>query len=223
MQRLNVRSGPGLTFNSLGVLEPNTVVPLTGKNATASWFQIKYPAGSSSGGYGWVTAQYIQTDATNLPVLDDFGTPVASGIGAPTPIPRTPTATVGPAFSDADARASPLVSVKFSASETRQFTFSSQVSAPEGDPEDWIAFTPFAIQGADARLFFSLTCSGNGTLSVEIWQGDSLLSGWGTLACGNLDRIITLPAGQALEMRLAPAPSEGLRLVDYVLTIRNSP
>ena len=31
MQRLNVRSGPGLTFDSLGVLESATVVALTGK------------------------------------------------------------------------------------------------------------------------------------------------------------------------------------------------
>jgi uncharacterized protein YraI len=221
VQRLNVRSGPGMTFDTLGMLEPDSLVSLTGKNSTASWFQIAYPAGNGSpDGRGWVTAQYIQTDATDLPVLDDFGTPVASG---PTPVPLTPTPTVGPAFADKDSPANPALRVTFSASGTRQFTYSSQVSTPNGDPEDWVAFTPYAINDSNARLVFNLTCSGNGTLTVELRQGGSLLSGWGTLACGNLDTLITLPAGQAYEMRLAPVPRQGLQLVDYVLSVQNKP
>ncbi|MGA2490757.1 MAG: SH3 domain-containing protein [Anaerolineales bacterium] len=221
VQRLNVRSGPGMTFTSLGMLEPDVVVSLTGKNSTASWFQIDYPSGP--GGYGWVTAQFIQTNVSDLPVLDDYGTPIASGTTNPVSILITPTPTIGPAFADNDSAANPAIRVAFSASGTRQFTYSSQVSAPDGDPEDWVEFTPYAINGTDARLIFSLTCSGNGALTVEIWQEGSLLSGWGTLACGNLDRSITLPAGQVLEMRLAPAPGDGLRLVDYVLTVENTP
>lgn len=221
MQRLNVRSGPGLTFTSLGVLEPDGMVSLTGKNATASWFQIDYPTGP--GGRGWVTAQYIQTDATGLPVLDDYGTPVASASSGPTPVPVTPTPTVGPAFADNDSPANPAVRVIFSASGTRSFTYSSQVSAPAGDPEDWIEFTPYAIDGAHARLVFSLTCSGNGTLTAGILRSGSVLSGWGTLSCGDVDKNILLPPGQALELSLAPAPGNGLRLVDYILTVRNEP
>jgi uncharacterized protein YraI len=221
VQRLNVRSGPGMTFDTLGMLEPDSLVFLTGKNSTASWFQIVFP--DAPGGRGWVTAQYIQTDAMDLPVLDDFGTPVASDTSGPTPVPVTPTPTVGPAFADKDSAADPAIRVTFSASGTRQFTYSSQVSIPNGDPEDWVAFTPYAVNATDARLVFNLTCSGNGTLTIEIWQDSSLLSGWGTLTCGNLDTLITLPAGQAYEMRLAPAPGKGLQLVDYVLSVQNMP
>jgi uncharacterized protein YraI len=221
LQRLNVRSGPGLTFDTLGVLEPNGSVSLTGKNSTASWFQIDYPAGP--GGRAWVTAQYIQADAAGLPVLDDYGTPVLSGTAGPTPIPVTPTPTVGPAFADADSPTNPAVRVTFSASGTHQFTYSSGVSAPEGDPADWVEFTPYAVNASNARLVFSLACSGNGRLTVEISRAGSLLSGWGTLACGDSDKSITLPAGQAYQVRLAPAPGEGLRLVDYVLTVQNLP
>jgi uncharacterized protein YraI len=227
LQRLNVRSGPGLSYDALGMLEANAVVSLTGKNSSASWFQIAYPAGT--GGRGWISAQYLQTDATDLPVLDDFGTPatggtpVASGGSGPTPIPVAPTPTVGPAFADADSAANPAVRVTFSASGTHQFTFSSQVSAPEGDPEDWIAFTPYAINAAAARLVFSLTCSGNGALTVEISQGSFLPSGWGTLSCGDLDKTVMLPAGQGYTLHLAPVPGAGLRLVDYVLTVQNKP
>ena len=227
LQLLNVRSGPGMTFASLGMLQPDVVVVLKGKNSTASWLQIVYPAGP--GGHGWVTAQYIQTDASGLPVLDEngapatSGAPAASGTAGSTPIPVTSTPTAGPAAADDDSPANPGVNVPFSATGTHQFTYSSQVSAPEGDPEDWIEFSPYAVNAAEARLVFSLTCTGNGTLTVEIRQGGSLLSGRGTLSCGILGELITLPAGQTYEIRLAPAPGEGLRLVDYILTVQNEP
>ena len=84
-------------------------------------------------------------------------------------------------------------------------------------------FTPYAANAADARLVFSLTCSGNGTLTVGMEQAGALLSGWGTLACGDLEKLITLPSGQPYELHLVPAPGEGLRLVDYVLTVLNEP
>jgi uncharacterized protein YraI len=221
LQRLNVRSGPGTGFETLGMLDANATVSLTGKNATASWFQIAYPSGP--GGRGWVTAQYIQADASGLPVLDDFGTPVPGEGSGPTPVPVTPTPTVGPAFSDDDSAAAPSVNVTFSASGTRQFTYSSQVSAPQGDPADWIAFNPYAVNGAQARLDFSLTCSGNTALSVEIQQGGTPLTGWGALACGDRDKLILLPAGQTYTLRLAPLPVEGLGLVSYTLTVVNQP
>jgi uncharacterized protein YgiM (DUF1202 family) len=222
-QRLNVRSGPGTTFNLLGILQSGEVVSLTGKNGTASWFQINYASGPA--GHGWITAQYVQTDAAaDLTVLDDYGTPVTSGLaGTPSGPAMTPTPTIGPAFADGDSQATPAVQVTFSATGTRQFVYSSQVSAPYGDAEDWVEFTPYAASGTNARLTFSLTCSGNDVLTVELWQGGSALSGWGGLECGDLEKPVTLPAGQAYQIRLAPTAGNGLRLVDYVLTVRNRP
>jgi uncharacterized protein YraI len=220
-QRLNVRAGPGLTFDSLGTLAPDTIVRLTGKNSSAAWLQIEYPG--APGGRGWVTAQYVQTEATGLPVLDDYGRPAANGTQGPTPVAVTPTPTVGPAFADHDSEADPAIRVTFSFSGTRQFTYSSQVSAPSGDPEDWVEFTPFAVNGAPAHLVFSLACSGNGSLSVEIWQAGGLVSGWGSLGCGEADKQVALPSGMAYQVHLLPAAGQGLRLVDYVLTVENLP
>jgi uncharacterized protein YraI len=223
VQRLNVRSGPGTAFDSLGLLEPDTVVSLTGKNATASWFQIDFPAGPD--GRGWVTAQYVQTEsAGELPVLDDYGTPVAAAAAeTPSALAVTATATIGPAFADGDSRTSPDVQVTFSANGTRRFTFSGQVSAPQGDAEDWVAFTPYAASGTDAHLRFSLACSGNAGLNVEIWQAGVPLSGWGSLACGDAGVPVTLTAGQPAQVRLSPAAGQGLLLVSYVLSIENLP
>ena len=149
--------------------EPDSVVYLTGKNATASWFQIDYPDGP--GGRGWVTAQYVQTQAADLPVLDDNGTPAAASTPGPGSLPATPSPTVGPAPADGDSSANPAVRAVFLASGTRQFSYTSQVSAPSGDTEDWLEFTPYAVNSPDARLVFSLACSGRGSLTVEISQG----------------------------------------------------
>ena len=86
-------------------------------------------------------------------------TPVTPGAAAtPSGPAMTLTPTVGPAFADGDSQAAPAVRVNFSAAGTHRFTYSSQVSAPEGDAEDWVEFTPYAASGTDARLTFSLAC-----------------------------------------------------------------
>jgi uncharacterized protein YgiM (DUF1202 family) len=223
IQRLNVRSGPGMTFDTLGMLEPGVTVSLTGKNSSASWFQIGYPAGP--GGRGWVTSQYIQTDASsNLPVLDEYGILVTPGTsGTPSGPAMLPSPTVGPAYTDNDSSANPAIRVTFSATGTHRFIYSSQVSTPEGDAEDWVEFTSYSSSGTNARLAFSLTCSGNGTLTMELWQGATLLSGWGTLACGDTGKSILLPAGRVYQIHLAPVTGNGLRLVAYTLTVQNNP
>ena len=223
IERLNVRSGPGTTFNSIGILEPGVSISLTGKNRTASWLQIAYPDGP--GGFGWVTAQYIQTDsAGDLPVLDDSGNIVTPGaVGTPSGPVFASTPTIGPALADGDSSASPAINVTFSASGTTRFIYSSQVSTPQGDPEDWIAFTPYSSTGTIARLIFSLDCTGNVTLAVELSVGGNSISGWGTLQCGDKGKSIQLPAGQMIMVHLEPAAGDGLRLVAYTLDVQNSP
>jgi len=220
VQRLNIRSGPGTTFESLGLLEPGMVVSLTGKNTTASWFQIDYPAGP--GGRGWVTSQYVQMDSVaDLPVLNDFGSVITTGTPSGPILPPTPT--VGPAYADGDSSVSPAIRVIFTGAGTHQFLYSSQVSTPDGDAEDWVEFQPYTASGTNARLIFSLACTGNGTLAVELRQGSTILSGWGTLACGTVERSILLPAGQVYLMRLAPIAGDGLQLLAYTLSVQNNP
>jgi hypothetical protein len=205
------------------LIEAGASVSLTGKNSTSSWFQLDYPTGPD--GHGWVTAQYIQTDAAgDLLVLDDFGNVITPGaIGTPAGPSLAPTPTIGPAIADGDSASNPAISVTLSAAGTRRFIYTSQVSTPQGDAEDWLAFKPYSITGNNARLIFSLTCIGNGTLSVEIYLGGNLLSGWGTLGCADEEKPILLPAGQILLMHLVAIPGDGLRFVAYTLDVRNDP
>jgi uncharacterized protein YraI len=222
-QRLNVRAGPGTNYEALGILEVGAVVSLTGKNETGTWMQIVYNGGP--GGRGWVTAQYVQTDAAGLPVLNAFGTPVTPGASGGTPAPGvTATPTVGPAPLDGDTSAMPLARILFSSGGTKTFDYQDSVSIPDGDPEDWIEFTPYALPGGTtASLTANLGCSGNGTLVVELWQNGAPLTGWGMLACGDIGRSFLLPVGGAYQFRFRPAAGNGLQYVYYYLRMKNNP
>jgi uncharacterized protein YgiM (DUF1202 family) len=220
---LNVRSGPGTNFDTLGTLDPNQTVSLTGKNTTASWFQINYPAGPA--GHGWVTAQYVQTDAaSSLPVLDDYGNIVTPGAESTVSGQAlSPTPTIGPAYMDGDSSSHPAVNITFTANGTHQITYSSQVSAPQGDIEDWVEFTPYTAIGTNANLLFSLTCSGNSSLLVELWQNGAPISVWGSLLCGDTNKSVMLVAKQGYLVRLTPAAGTDQHLVSYTLRIQNIP
>ena len=207
----------------LGMIQPDTVLVLTGKNEAATWLQVEYAAGA--GGKGWVTAAYVQTDDTaSLPVLNAAGTPVTPGDSEPTSIPFTPTPTLGPASADDDSAAAPAVQVAFSPSGARQFSYMSDVSSPQGDAEDWVMFTPYAsLAGSPAEVLFSLVCDGNGKLEVELWQNGAPLAGWGGLACGDQHKPLELTAGAPYLLRLRAATGAGLQYVHYTLTVRNGP
>lgn len=222
LQRLNVRSGPGLSFDALGVLEAETIVNLSGRNPNSTWLQILYPQGP--GGRGWVSAAYVQAeDISGLPVLNEFGVPLPSTTAGPTPIPRTPTPTLGPARADGDAVANPSVRVVFSPGGTRRFLYSDEVSLPEGDAEDWIAFTPYALDGKTAHLELRLTCTGNGDLAVELWQEGEVVEGWGKIACNGASVSVLLKSGQPYLLRLSPKASFALTHVSYTLIVINEP
>ena len=218
--QINVRRGPGIEFAALGLLPAGMALELTGRNEAGTWFQVAYASGE--GGKGWVSAAYVQADgAANLPVLDASGLPLSSG---PTGLPATLTPTLTPASADNDSVSAPAISVIFSPLTSRQFTYTSDISAPQGDAEDWLAFTPYAsLADSPARLSFSIACEGNGSLEVELWQNGAPTAGWGSLACGDRNKPIELKAGVRYTLELRAASGEGLGYISYTLIIRNGP
>ncbi len=220
-QRLNVRSGPATTYEVLGTLEAGSVVTLTGRNETGTWAQIEFPAAPN--GRGWVTTAYLQTDdLAGLPLVNASGTPITPLPDRPTPLAATLTPTVGPAAADGDSLVRPAVQVAFTPGGVRQFTYTSDLSFPQGDLEDWIEFTPFA-NGPEAWLYVSLACEGNATLTVEFWQAGAPLAGVPAPTCGTFRWPIRLSTGAAVQMRLQIAETDSLRYCRYTLTLRNGP
>ncbi len=163
-QQLNVRSGPGTDFNSLGTLNPQDVVNLTGKDPNGAWLQIDFAAGPE--GKGWVNAAFVQAQgAENLPIIAESG--VVVGTGTPTAIPSTPTPTLVPAWEDHDSASSPVASVIFEPTGTQTFIYNGDLSAPQGDLEDWIAFRPYS-----PFVFASLECIGSDTVEIQLLENN---------------------------------------------------
>ena len=215
IQQVNIRSGPGTDFNALGTLNPKDVVTLIGKDANGIWLQIVFANGPD--GKGWVTAAYVQASGTeNLPIIGGGGDVISTG--TPTVILPTITPTLVAALQDNDSQQAPAVNITFSPTGTRSMIYSSDVSAPSGDAEDWIRFTPY-----NTSISASLICAGNGTLSVELWQNNAPLQNWGELSCGER-KVLNVNAGQSYLVRLTThSVSGGLEYTHYTLELSATP
>ncbi|MGD2078978.1 MAG: SH3 domain-containing protein [Chloroflexota bacterium] len=64
---LNLRSGPGPSFQSVAVVTYGTQLTLLGRNAAATWAEVQIPNGVR----GWVNVYYIQSSVpiTTLPIV----------------------------------------------------------------------------------------------------------------------------------------------------------
>jgi uncharacterized protein YraI len=208
-QQVNVRSGPGTDFNSLGTLNPQDGVTLTGKNSGGTWLQIQFPGGP--GERGWLAAAYVQTNmAAELPIVSAAGEVV--GTGTPTGIPPTSTPTLMAALDDGDSAGAPAVNLAFSPGGSRSLQYTSDLSSPQGDAEDWVGLTSFW-----ADLSVKLACSGNGTARLEVWLDGRALADILPLVCG-AEMLLTLESGRSYLFRLQAQNGSGdLEAVRYTL------
>ena len=215
-QKINIRSGPGTGFNSIGTLNPQDAVNLTGKDANGTWLQIEFPAGEGPEGKGWINAAFVQANGVeNLPIVTDAG--VIVGTGTPTNIPLPPTPTLVPAWMDNDAAESPIAQVTFDPSGTRILIYNGDVSTPEGDSQDWVGFTSHST-----LVIASLECIGSNSLKVDILENDVPTNQ--TIACGGQMKTIAVNPGTSYLVHLQAIPSsESLEYTHYTLTIKTIP
>jgi uncharacterized protein YraI len=80
---VNIRSGPGLNYTIIGTLNADTLMPVVGRNADASWWQIKIANDTR----GWVSDAVVSASNTEgVPAVEAPPPP------APTPVPAQPAA-----------------------------------------------------------------------------------------------------------------------------------
>ena len=218
-QQLNVRSGPGTSFNSVGVLNPQDVVALIGKDSNGAWLQIEFSAGPD--GKGWINAAFVQTkDLENLPIVTDVG--IVIGTGTPAATPATPfdetQGRIVPAPMDNDSAQAPAIDIAFSANGTRSIQYTSDVSSPSGDADDWIQFTPYT-----QSVFLEVSCSGGGLLIIGLLQNNQPVPNWENLTCGE-SRLVPTHAGEKYLLHLRQAnASDDLKYAQYVIKIASMP
>lgn len=213
-QQINIRSGPGTDFNSLGTVSPQDVLLLTGKDPNGTWLQIEFEAGPE--GKGWVTAAFVQAQGVeNLPIIAESG--LIIGTGTPTGIPPTPTPTLVPAWEDDDSPDRPIARVSFEPDGTQSFIYNGDLSAPQGDLEDWIAFEHY-----NRSVFASLECQGSDALEIQLLENGLPFETY--MECDAPTQELAVNTGSKYLLHLKAASSAAtLQYTNYILTIKTRP
>ena len=205
-QKINVRNGPGTTYDTLGILNPNDVVFMTGKSPSGAWIQIEYA--NAPDGKGWAASEFLKIDnADSLPVIGD----TEPSPQAPTDIVLTPAVKILPAMQDGDSMAAPLAKVTIAPRSARAFQVDGDVSAPEGDAEDWVEFN-----SSSEAVVIQVLCSSN-VLQVELWNNGASVDDF-LLTCGE-ERVLSIASNSAYILRLFNPASNEFRYTKYTLSV----
>lgn len=206
IQKINVRNGPGTTYETLGVLNPNDVVFIIGKNPGGAWIQIEYA--DAPDGKGWASSEFLKMDnADSLPVIGEAEpTPQA-----PTGIVGTPAAIILPAMQDGDSIETPLAKMTIAPGSARAFQVNGDVSAPEGDAEDWVEFN-----SSSEAVVIQVLCSSN-VLQVELWNNGASVDDF-ILTCGE-ERVLSIASNSVYILRLFNPASNEFRYTKYTLSV----
>lgn len=221
--KINVRSGPATSFDSLGMIEAETKVTLTGRNEINNWVQIEFTGGPD--GKGWVAALYLKdADLRGLPYYGNDGKLVSPGATAnPNPGQPTPTPTgYSPAALDNDSATQPGARQTLSSDGTGALIYSSELSSPDGDDTDWVAFTLDGPANQSSYLYFRLDCVGNDSIIVTLQKDGKPVADAKPLQCGNYGLAMKVLDGQEYMLVLHADTSATLRFVSYKLTIKAS-
>ncbi|MDD2920655.1 MAG: SH3 domain-containing protein [Anaerolineales bacterium] len=199
-QKINVRGGAGTSFESLGALNPNDVVYVIGKDSSGAWAQVEFS--SAPDGKGWAALEFLKID--NADAL-----PIVGALETETPISAEGFST---AAQDGDSMQAPLTAVVFSPSSARSLQLNDDVSAPDGDAEDWIQFKPYA-----RIIKIKIECSGAG-LRIELWNDQRANDFF--LACGS-ENFITVAPNSVYLLRLSSPDTGEVHYANYVLSMEN--
>jgi uncharacterized protein YraI len=205
-QKINVRNGPGTKFDLLGVLNPNDIVSITGRDSSSAWIQIEFA--NSPDGRGWVSAEFLQmNNVENVPVIGV----TADSTATPTGTTSTPNAIAKSAMMDGDSMQAPLASAVLSPTGLRALHVTGDISSPNGDIEDWIQFSTdkdvVAIQ---------VTCLGSSML-MKLWKDGNPLDD-PLLSCGNKSFIQVTP-NSIYFLRLLESNANEPGYTSYILNL----
>ena len=221
--QLNVREAPSAESAQLGTVTIFAKVQIVGKDPTGGWWMIVYP--ESATGTGWVTAEFVQvSDPSKVPVIN------TEPRRRRMPVQRKQAPWVRPEAQNPQRlplrlfwrRLTQMAIVAVPGSQhypftasLRSFNYSSDISSPEGDPEDWVQFILGGQSGQETMVSVVLEPSGSGALNVELVQNGASLQGWENIPCGQRSQLqLTLFAGAPYSLHLWPAP--GNSSVSYI-------
>lgn len=205
LRGVNIRSGPGTNFDSLGLLNQNDVVPVTGRDSSGGWFQVEYQDGT-----GWIAAEFLQVENVEaIPVVN-----ADPQVSEPSEV--TPQAEVSSPLQiaqlDHDSQNAPLA--VFTLGENiGKVLFHGDVSAPAGDTEDWLGFS-----GNSKEAVIQILCS-TGSPHVELIKPDKTLEI--LLSECNTTNTIPLVPGQAYLLKISTSLSSEFTHTKYQIKLES--
>jgi len=220
-RQIFVRVGPGQTYEPLGTVDAGVIVTLIGRNQNNVWIQIQHE--SAADGKGWVAAAYLEgANLQGLPYYDNEGKLISSGAPAASPGQAVGSATpISPAFVDGDSLQKPAAKLVFTPGGAREYAYSSDLSSPNGDTSDWVAFTAYEPTNQSTFLFFKLVCTGNGGITAILTKDGIPVPESRPLVCGNYDFAMKVLGGQEYILVLNADGTGGpLRYTWYDLTVK---
>lgn len=180
---INVRSGAGTEYESIGVLTPKDVVMILGKDSSGAWMQINF-----QGNIGWVASEFLQIEnIESIPeILVLENTSIAPVIN------ETPISVIQIANADNDSMQSPFA--KLFLTENKNFQVTGEISFPQGDVEDWVEFS-----SASSKILITSSCTKAG-LQVELWKANEILEKVESV-CGN-DIVFNVSEKESYTLRI---------------------
>lgn len=196
---INVRSGAGINFESIGVLTQKDVVIVFGKDSSGKWLQIYFVDV-----LGWVASEFLQVEnVEEIPVIES---------AQATPTVEAPSAVFQVAVLDGDTIESPLL--KTVLIENRILQITGEVSTPQGDSEDWVEFSSEA-----EKFVIEISCSDEG-LQLELWQNGIVWRQFST-PCNNL-LFVKISVNTSYTLRIFQLLTSGNQYTSYRLKIKVS-
>ena len=181
--RVDILSGPGTSYERLGVLEEGRTAAVTGVSQDGQWYVIRVAEGKTTN--GWVSVECLQVqNAENVPVAPPPPTP--------TPTPAPPAAITGwkgEYFANRDLQGEAVL-VREDAEI--KFDWGTGSPAPEVPPDN---FSGRWTRSSDLPA---------GTYRINIWVDDGvrmwiddvlIIDGWGEGATRNYVADVNLAAG----------------------------
>jgi hypothetical protein len=200
--QVNVRAQPSKESPALGMLSIFAQVQITGKDSSGEWYQIIH-----ADSFGWVSAQYVQVDpGIEIPLI-------AAAEPTSAPVSILPTASFPIAMQDGDSMQSPLAAVTFSRTGARVLQLNGDISAPDGDTEDWLQFT-----AQHEIIAIKVLCQGSG-VNVELWNNVARVDVF-PLACGSA-KTFNIVTGQIYLARFSAINQTELQHTPYIVYIEN--
>ncbi len=226
--QVNARDTPSEGGQQVGTIEIFAEVEIVGTDPAKKWWLILLS--ESATGKGWISAEFVQVEntsgvpvvsieSTNAPQASITETSSSSSTGEAVAT-SAPTLSLATAPADGDSAQNPALIHTLSKVDFPYFEYSSELSAPEGDGDDWVQFSLAGDAGQEKIVAVVVDNTGSGRLNLELMQNGVLLQSWEKLDFSRHQLQLYLYVGAPYSLHFSPASREMPTYNSYKVSVQ---